>query len=93
MTRTLGTSSPPSCSTRATGSRPSRTSRPSRSRTALGQIEPNLILLDGAGRHEYERYGEGFDQDKRGIMRGSGPPIAWFKDPAGNILSVLQLDD
>jgi hypothetical protein len=23
-------------------------------------------------------------------MRGGGPPIAWFKDPAGNILSVLQ---
>ena len=42
---------------------------------------------------EFERYGESFDQDERGIMRGSGPPIAWFNDPAGNILSVLQLDD
>ena len=38
----------------------------------------------------FERY-EGFDQDERGIMRGFGPAIAWFKDPAGNILSVLQL--
>jgi len=38
---------------------------------------------------QFERY-EGFDQDERGIMRGEGPPIAWFKDPAGNILSVLQ---
>ena len=28
--------------------------------------------------------------DKRGIMRGPGPNIAWFKDPAGNILSVLE---
>ena len=28
--------------------------------------------------------------DKRGIMRGNGPTIAWFKDPAGNILSVLE---
>ena len=28
--------------------------------------------------------------DKRGIMRSPGPNIAWFKDPAGNILSVLQ---
>jgi catechol 2,3-dioxygenase-like lactoylglutathione lyase family enzyme len=37
---------------------------------------------------EFERY-PGFDQDDRGVMRGSGPPIAWFKDPAGNILSVL----
>ena len=37
----------------------------------------------------FERY-EGFDQDDRGILRGGGPPIAWFKDPAGNILSVIQ---
>ena len=28
--------------------------------------------------------------DKRGIFRGAGPTIAWFKDPAGNILSVLE---
>lgn len=38
---------------------------------------------------QFERY-EGFQQDERGIMREDGPPIAWFKDPAGNILSVLQ---
>jgi len=36
-----------------------------------------------------ERY-EGFKQDERGIMREEGPYIAWFKDPAGNVLSVLQ---
>ena len=28
--------------------------------------------------------------DAKGIMRGKGPAIAWFKDPAGNILSVLE---
>ena len=28
--------------------------------------------------------------DKRGVFRGAGPVIAWFKDPAGNILSVLE---
>jgi catechol 2,3-dioxygenase-like lactoylglutathione lyase family enzyme len=38
---------------------------------------------------ELERY-EGFNQDERGIMRDQGPPIAWFRDPAGNILSVLE---
>lgn len=38
---------------------------------------------------EFERY-EGFEQDEKGIARGPGPSIAWFKDPAGNILSVLQ---
>ncbi|MDQ4035038.1 MAG: VOC family protein [Chloroflexota bacterium] len=37
-----------------------------------------------------EHYGEGSGQDERGIARGWGPPIAWFKDPAGNILSVIQ---
>ncbi len=37
----------------------------------------------------FERY-EGFEQDERGIARGRGPHIAWFKDPAGNLLSVLQ---
>jgi catechol 2,3-dioxygenase-like lactoylglutathione lyase family enzyme len=40
---------------------------------------------------QFERY-EGFDQDERGVMREEGPPIAWFKDPAGNVLSVIQLD-
>jgi catechol 2,3-dioxygenase-like lactoylglutathione lyase family enzyme len=40
---------------------------------------------------EFERY-EGFEQDERGIMRDAGPPIAWFKDPAGNVLSVIKLD-
>jgi len=28
--------------------------------------------------------------DKKGVMRGNGPTIAWFKDPAGNILSVIE---
>jgi predicted enzyme related to lactoylglutathione lyase len=37
----------------------------------------------------FERY-DGFDQDDKGIARGPGPRIAWFKDPAGNILSVHQ---
>ena len=38
----------------------------------------------------FERY-DGFDQDDKGIARGAdGPPIAWFTDPAGNILSVLE---
>ena len=30
--------------------------------------------------------------DEKGINRRGGPPIAWFTDPAGNILSVIQLD-
>jgi catechol 2,3-dioxygenase-like lactoylglutathione lyase family enzyme len=38
---------------------------------------------------EFARY-DGMEQDERGIMRAEGPYIAWFTDPAGNILSVLQ---
>jgi catechol 2,3-dioxygenase-like lactoylglutathione lyase family enzyme len=38
---------------------------------------------------EMERY-EGFDQDEKGIARGQGPDIAWFTDPAGNIIAVIQ---
>jgi hypothetical protein len=38
---------------------------------------------------KFERY-EGFAQDEKGVSRDIGPYIAWFKDPAGNILAVLQ---
>jgi catechol 2,3-dioxygenase-like lactoylglutathione lyase family enzyme len=37
----------------------------------------------------FERYDE-MPQDEKGVMREGGPYIAWFKDPAGNTLSVLQ---
>jgi predicted enzyme related to lactoylglutathione lyase len=40
---------------------------------------------------EFERY-EGVKHDDRGIALDSGPLIAWFKDPAGNVLSVLAAD-
>jgi catechol 2,3-dioxygenase-like lactoylglutathione lyase family enzyme len=39
----------------------------------------------------FERYDDS-NTDEKGIYRGEGPLIAWFKDPAGNILSVIQLD-
>jgi catechol 2,3-dioxygenase-like lactoylglutathione lyase family enzyme len=38
---------------------------------------------------QFERY-DHVEQDDRGIFRQEGPHIAWFKDPAGNVLSVLQ---
>jgi catechol 2,3-dioxygenase-like lactoylglutathione lyase family enzyme len=42
---------------------------------------------------EFERY-DGLEQDEKGIARGisnrMGPDIAWFTDPAGNVLAVLQ---
>lgn len=55
----------------------------------VDDIDAAVDELAGRG-VEFERY-EGFGQDEKGIARGDeGPPIAWFKDPAGNILSVLQ---
>jgi catechol 2,3-dioxygenase-like lactoylglutathione lyase family enzyme len=38
----------------------------------------------------FERYEGGISTDEKGIARNEGPTIAWFKDPAGNILSVLE---
>jgi predicted enzyme related to lactoylglutathione lyase len=39
----------------------------------------------------FEKYDQAdIKTDAKGIHRGPGPKIAWFKDPAGNILSVLQ---
>lgn len=44
---------------------------------------------------QFEHYEEGPKTDEKGILRGRaqqmGPDIAWFKDPAGNMLAVLQL--
>ena len=42
-------------------------------------------------RFEHYDY-EGLKTDEKGIMRGEGPVIAWFKDPAGNILSILETE-
>jgi len=40
---------------------------------------------------QFEHYNQGnLKTDEKGIMRGNGPTIAWFKDPAGNILSVIE---
>jgi len=39
----------------------------------------------------FEHYDSGpLKTDKKGIFRGEGPVIAWFKDPAGNFLSVME---
>ena len=55
----------------------------------VDDVEATVDGLAGRG-VEFERY-EGFDQDEKGISRSpAGPLIAWFKDPAGNILAVLE---
>jgi catechol 2,3-dioxygenase-like lactoylglutathione lyase family enzyme len=56
----------------------------------VSDIERAVDQLSAAG-VAFEHYGEDFDQDEKGIARDDrGPFIAWFKDPAGNILSVLE---
>jgi catechol 2,3-dioxygenase-like lactoylglutathione lyase family enzyme len=54
----------------------------------VDDIEKAVDELAGRG-VQFERYDD-MPQDERGIMREGGPYIAWFTDPAGNILSVLQ---
>jgi catechol 2,3-dioxygenase-like lactoylglutathione lyase family enzyme len=55
----------------------------------VDDIERAVDELTKAG-VRFERYNEGdLMTDEKGIFRGEGPKIAWFKDPAGNILSVL----
>jgi catechol 2,3-dioxygenase-like lactoylglutathione lyase family enzyme len=56
----------------------------------VADIEAAVDWLTDRG-IRFERYeGTGIETDARGIFRGGGPLIAWFTDPAGNVLSVLQ---
>ncbi len=54
----------------------------------VDDIEKAVDELVGRG-VGFEIY-ESMEQDERGVHRGGGPYIAWFEDPAGNVLSVLQ---
>ena len=47
---------------------------------AVGELTSRGITFE----HYFEK------QDATGVLRGEGPPIAWFKDPAGNVLSVIE---
>jgi catechol 2,3-dioxygenase-like lactoylglutathione lyase family enzyme len=56
----------------------------------VDDIEATVDALFDRGVH-FERYeGTEVETDERGIFRGGGPLIAWFKDPGGNVLSVIQ---
>jgi catechol 2,3-dioxygenase-like lactoylglutathione lyase family enzyme len=54
----------------------------------VADIEAAVDELAGKG-VRFQRY-EGLETDDKGIFRGGGPLIAWFTDPAGNVLSVLE---
>jgi catechol 2,3-dioxygenase-like lactoylglutathione lyase family enzyme len=56
----------------------------------VDNVEQAVDELAGRG-VQFEIYNEGrLVTDAKGIVRGGGPTIAWFKDPAGNILSVIE---
>ena len=56
----------------------------------VDDIENTVNDLSGRG-IQFEHYDEGeIKTDKKGIAHTSGPKIAWFKDPAGNILSIVE---
>jgi predicted enzyme related to lactoylglutathione lyase len=56
----------------------------------VDEIEAAVDALAKRG-VRFEKYEDDIQTDEKGIHRGKeGPMIAWFKDPAGNILSVLQ---
>lgn len=58
----------------------------------VDDVEVAVDALTAAG-VAFEHYEwPGVKTDPKGIMRGNGPDIAWFRDPAGNILSVLKTD-
>jgi catechol 2,3-dioxygenase-like lactoylglutathione lyase family enzyme len=56
----------------------------------VDDVEASVDQLTQRG-VQFEHYeGTPAETDERGIFRGGGPLIAWFKDPAGNVLSILQ---
>lgn len=58
----------------------------------VDDIDAAAKFLTGAGiqLEHYDNLGQDEDGIARGLAAGQGPDIAWFKDPAGNILSVLN---
>ena len=55
----------------------------------VADVERAVDELTAAG-VQFEHYEGEYPTDEKGIFRGEGPTIAWFRDPAGNILSVLE---
>ena len=56
----------------------------------VADVEAAVAELEGRG-IRFERYaGTPMETDEKGVFRGGGPLIAWFKDPAGNVVSVVE---
>ena len=58
----------------------------------MDDIEAAVTALTDRG-VRFERYaGTQMETDEQGIFRKGGPLIAWFRDPAGNVLSVIEME-
>ncbi|UNK46874.1 VOC family protein [Arthrobacter sulfonylureivorans] len=57
---------------------------------AVEDVEAAVDQLNGRGVRTKIYNDPDLPTDDKGIMRGNGPDIAWFKDPAGNVLAVLK---
>ena len=56
----------------------------------VADVETTVDALTGRG-VVFERYeGTPLETDAKGVFRGGGPLIAWFTDPAGNVLSIIE---
>lgn len=55
----------------------------------VDDIDETVDQLTNSG-VQFEQYSGQIETDEKGVFRGDGPQIAWFKDPAGNILSVIE---
>jgi catechol 2,3-dioxygenase-like lactoylglutathione lyase family enzyme len=56
----------------------------------VDDVESTVDALTGRG-VTFERYeGTDVETDPKGVFRGGGPLIAWFTDPSGNVLSVIE---
>lgn len=55
----------------------------------VDDVEKTVDELIGKG-ITFEQYEGEIKTDEKGILRGMGPVIAWLKDPAGNILSIME---
>lgn len=55
----------------------------------VDNIDETVDQLTNSG-VQFEQYSGQIETDEKGIVRGEGPQIAWFKDPAGNILSIIE---
>jgi len=58
----------------------------------VADVERTVRALKERG-VRFQIYRDGpYKTDDQGVFRGEGPTIAWFTDPAGNVLSVLEAD-